>query len=672
MRPIPEGRRPHMIRFLQSKDNRFVKAIFIVIIGAAVVTMVVTLIPGIFQDASVTADTYATVYPHWYSRFTFTGEKISMTRVQELAQQQMERQRLPEQYASLFMPRFMAQAGQQLILQKILLAKAAGMGIVATEDDVRSFLKTGQLGEIFFPKGQFVGEDKYKQFVSQNFNMTTGDFEKAVAEDIEIQRLRSLITAGVTVSDQEIRDTYRKQNIKIKFDYAVISQDDLRKQINPSDADLQAFFTKNAARYANAVPEERKISYFAFTADQIPGGAAKATDQEVQAYYQAHQTEYQVPEQARSRHILIKFPSGTSKTDAEAKAKAEALLKQIKAGGDFADLAKKNSEDPGSGAQGGELGFAKRGTMVPEFDSAIFTQKIGDVTLIHTQYGYHLIQVEERQTAHNQALSEVKPAIEVTLIRQKESQAEAAYAATLATEAQKNGLAKTAAAHHLEVVTTPSLNPQGIIPGLPDGSQVIAKAFTAKLNGDPQFAQSGEGFAIFQVTGITAAHAPSFADWKPKVANDYAEERLPQLLAEKTKELADKAKAEKDLAKAAKEVGATVKTSDLVGDQGQVPDLGQLGSVAPQLFELNPGDISGPINAQRTGVVAKIDDKVSPTPEEIAKNLDQTRDQIVNQRQEEVFGIFVSNAQDEYKKAKLIAVNAKVAQQAGPGDQPGQ
>jgi len=661
-----------MIRFLQSKDNRLVKAIFIVIIGAAVITMVVTLIPGIFQDASVTADTYATVYPHWYSRFTFTGEKISMTRVQELAQQQMQRQRLPEQYASLFMPRLISQAGQQLIMQKILLAKASGMGIVANDDDVRSFLKTGQLGELLFPAGNYIGDEKYKQFVSQQFNMTVNDFQKAVAEDIEIQRLRSLITAGVTVSDKEIQDQYRKQNVKIKFDYAVISQDDLRKQINPTDADLQAFFTKNAARYATAVPEERKISYFAFTADQIPGGAPKASDQEIQAYYQAHQADYQVPEQARSRHILIKFPGGVAKSDAEAKAKAQALLAQIKGGADFADVAKKNSEDPGSGAQGGELGFAKRGTMVPEFDTAIFSQKIGDTTLVHSQYGYHIIQVEERQTAHSQPLNEVKPAIEVTLIRQKEAQAENAYAATLATEAQKNGLAKTAAAHHLEVVTTPPLNSQGVIPGLPDGSQVITKAFTAKLNGDPQPAPSGEGYAIFQVTGIAPAHAPSFADWKSKVATDYADERLPQLLLQKTKELADKAKAEHDLAKAAKELGATVKTSDLVGESGQVPDFGQVGAVAPDLFNLSPGDISGPINAQRTGVVAKIVDKTSPTPDEIAKNLDQTREQILDQRREEVFGVYVTTAEDEYKKAKLIAVNAKISKQAGIGDQPGQ
>jgi peptidyl-prolyl cis-trans isomerase D len=657
-----------MIRFLQSKDNRLVKAIFIVIIGAAVITMVVTLIPGIFQDAAVTSDTYATVYAHWYSRFIFTGEKVSLTRVQEVAQQQMQRQRLPEQYAQLFMPRLVEQAGQQLILQKVLLAKAASLGIQANDDDVRAFLHTGQYGELLFPNGNFIGEDKYRQFIQSQFDMSTADFEKALADDITINRLRAFLTDGVTVNDNEIRDQYRKQNVKIKFDYAVISSDDLRKQINPSDADLQAFFVKNAARYSSAVPEERRISYFAFTLDQLPGGVPKATPQEIQAYYSAHQTEYQQPEQARSRHILIKFPGGAAKSDAEAKAKAEALLKQIQGGGNFADLAKKNSEDTGSGLQGGELGFARRGTMVPEFDTAIFNNKIGDVTLIHSQFGYHIVQVEERQAAHTQALAEVEPTIQVQILRQKESQAESAYAQQLASDAAKSGLEKTAAAHHLQVVTTPPVNAQGTIAGLPDGSQVIAKAFTLKQGAAPAFAPTGEGYAILQVAGIAPPHAPTFADWKDKVAKDYADERLPQLLSQKTKELADKAHAENDLAKAAKEVGATVKTSDLVGDSGQVPDFGQVGTVAPELFTLNVGAISGPINAQRTGVVAKLLDKQEPTADEITKNLDQTREQALEQRRDEAFGIFVGAAQDQFKKAKLIQINAKAAKPTGPVD----
>ncbi len=651
-----------MIRFLQ-KDNRVVKAIFIVIIGAAVLTMVITLIPGIFQDSSVSGDTYATVYPHWYSRFLFSGQKVTMTRVQEVAQQQLQRQRLPD----FALPYMVQRVGQQLIMQQLLLAQADSLGIRATKEDVVNFLHTGQFGELLFPNGQFIGEDKYRSFIISQFSLSTADFEKQIADQIVINRLRSFVTAGVTVPDSEIREQYRKQNIKIKFDYAVLASDDLRKQINPSDADLQAYFAKNGPRYAAAVPEERKITYFAFTADQLPGGAPKTTPQEVQAYYTQHQAEYQAPEQSRSRHILIKTTGGAAKSDAEAKAKAESLLKQIQGGGDFAALAKANSEDPGSGAQGGELGFARHGMMVPEFDAAIFAQKIGETAIVKTQFGYHIIQVEERQTAHAQPLNEVLPTIQVTLIRQKEAAAEAAYAGALATEAAKNGLARTAAAHGLQVVTTPALPAQGVIAGLPDGAQVLSKAFASKQGADPAFAPTGEGYAIFQVSGVTPPHAPDFQTYKTNIAKDYADERLPALLAEKTKQLADKAHAYNDLAKAAKELGATVKTSDLVGDASQVPDFGQVGSVAPELFTLAAGNISGPINAQRTGVVAKLLDKQEPTADEIAKNLDQTREQILDQHREEVFGVFVNATEDRYKKAKLIQLNTKLAQPPAAG-----
>ena len=105
-------------------------------------------------------------------------------------------------------------------------------------------------------------------------------------------------------------------------------------------------------------------------------------------------------------------------------------------------------------------------------------------------------------------------------------------------------------------------------------SQLIAQAFSAKQGDPPQSAPTGEGYAIFQVTGVLPAHAPTFADWKSHVVDDYRNEQVPALLSQKTAELAAKAKAENDLAKAAKEMGATVKTSDLVGETGQVPEFG--------------------------------------------------------------------------------------------------
>ncbi|MGC1424180.1 MAG: peptidylprolyl isomerase [Terracidiphilus sp.] len=648
-----------MIRFLQ-QDNRVVKALFVVIIAAASVSMVVYLIPGLTGQGAVSAGTYAVVYPHWYSKFFASGEAISQQKVSAQARQQLQ-QRNP-QYASnpMIVSLFEQQVGQQLVQQQILLAEAAKLGISANSDDVAQFLHEGQAGQVLFPNGKFIGQDQYAALINTRFDMSVADFEESVRHDITIQRLRAYVTAGLSVSEKEAREQYVKSGTKIKFDYAVISGDDIRKSINPTDAELEAFFKKNAARYANAVPEERTISYFAFTPEDVPGGVQQPTQQEIEAYYNAHKSEYSVPEQAKSRHILIQVPQGAdAKTDAAAKAKAEDILKQIQHGANFADLAKKYSDDPGSKDSGGELGFAQRGHMVPEFDQAIFTQKIGDTKIVKTQYGYHIVQVEERTAAHAQSLAEVLPTIQATLMRQKSTAAQDAYARTLTAEAIKNGLDKTAAEHHLQVVTTPPVNASGVIPALPDGSQLISHAFAAKPTDPPQSAPTGEGYAVFQVKSVIPAHAPTFADWKSHVEDDYRNEQVPAMLSQKTAELAAKAKAENDLAKAAKEMGASMKTSDLVDQTGQVPSLGAVGQVAPQLFEMAPGTISGPINAGRTGVVAKLVDKQQPSDADIAKNLDQVRDQLLEEKRQEAFGIFANNIIAEYKKNNRVRINAK-------------
>jgi peptidyl-prolyl cis-trans isomerase D len=646
-----------MIRFLQT-DNRVTKALLVVIIGAASVSMVVYLIPGLTNTGATAPDTYAIVYPHWYSRYFSDGLTISEARVQKMAQAQMQQQHYPDN--PLIENLIEQRIGQQLVQQQILVAEAAHLGIHADNNDVIDYLHKGQAGQVLFPEGKFIGDDAYARLIADRFDMTVPEFEGSIRDDIAIRRLQAYVTAGVTVSDQEVRDTYRKNNIKIKFDYAIVSADDLRKTINPSDADLQAFFNKNAARYASAVPEQRTITYFAFNSDQLPEKPQPPTQQEIQQYFNDHLADYSVPEQAKSRHILIKVAAGAdAKTDAAAKAKAEDILKQVQSGANFAELAKKYSDDPGSKDSGGELGFVQRGRMVPEFDNAIFTQKIGSYSIVKSQYGYHIVQVEDRQQAHSQPLSEVAPAITATLTRQKESAVEENYARALTDEAIKNGLEKTAAAHHLTVVTAPPVGAQGVISALPDSSQILSKAFQSKQGDPPQFASTGEGFAVFQVTGVTAAHAPAFADWKTHVLDDYRDEQLPALVSQKTAQLAADAKKLNDLAKAAKQDGATVKTSDLIDATGQVPDFGAVGQVAPQLFDMQVGQFSGPISAERNGVVVKIDDKQEPTPDDIAKNFDQTRDQLLQQRRGDAFNVFLSGLLDQYKKSKRIAMKAQ-------------
>jgi peptidyl-prolyl cis-trans isomerase D len=648
-----------MIRFLQ-KDSRLIKGVFIAIIAVACITMVITLVPGIFQDSTVNTNAYATIRGGGYFGKVFgPSHDITTQEVQQLAQRIMQQRRYPD-YA---LPFIMPQAGQSLIQQEILKEQADKMGLQVSDADLRYELQHGQFAPYLFPKGQFVGEDQYANFVQSAFGISKEDFEREFKDELAIQRVEALITGGVFVSDKEARDSYLQQGTKVKFEYAVLSSEDLRKQINPSDADLQAFFKQNAARYKDADPETRKIAYFAFAADQIPGGAPKVSDDAIQKYYAAHQKDYQVPDQVKVRHILIKEAAGAdAKTDAETKAKAEDVLKQVKAGGNFAELAAKYSDDPGSKGQGGELGFIQHGLTVPAFDKAAFALNPGQTSdLVKTEYGYHIIQSEEKQTAHTKPLAEVRPQIEETLSTELKAGQEQTYAASLVAEAKKDGIEKTAAAHHLQVVTTEYLPKSGAIAGLPDGSKLLAQAFSVKPKADPAMASTGQGYAIFQVEDVKAAHAPTFEEYKAKLVEDFRDQQLPQLLARKTNELAAAAKADNDLDKAAKAVGATIKTSDLVGKDAQVPELGALAQTAPQIFDMTVGQISGPINTGHSGAVAKLIDKQSPSADDIAKNLETTKQQMVSERREEAFSVFVSSLYDEYQKQGRIRMSKKAA-----------
>ncbi len=650
-----------MIRFLQ-KDSRVIKGIFIVIIALACITMVITLVPGIFADAATGSDTYASVRPGGYfGRFLGSSKDITTREVNQIAARMAQQQHLPEQYAPLLMPR----AGQALIQREILLQQADTMGLKITPTDLRRELKEGPFSAYLFPKGVYIGDDKYTDFVQNNFNLSRADFEKQIGNELEINRLEALVSGGVLVSDKEVADSYRRQNTKVKFDYAVLNGEDLIKQINPSDAELQKFFKENASRYKAAIPEARKLSYIAFTPEQVPGGVPQITDAQAQQYYNQHLKEYQVPEEVKVRHILISVSKGAdAKTDAAAKAKAEDVLKQLRAGGNWAALAKKYSDDPGSKEQGGELGMLQHGATVPEFDKAAFALSPGQISEpVKTQFGYHIIQTEEKQTAHTKPFADVKGAILATMVRDKEAQAAQAYGQSLANEAKKDGLDKTAAAHHLQVTSTDYLAQGAIVPGLADGSKLLTQAFAAKQSAPPAVASTGEGFAIFQVADIHPAHAPTFDAFKPHLLEDFRDQQLPLLLANKTNALSAQAKQGNDLAAAAKAVGATVKTSDFVGRDGQVPDLGQIGQLAPQVFDLNDGQISNAINTGRNGIVIKLTGKQEPTPADIAKNLAAAREQMIAQRREEMFAVYVSSITQQYEKAGRVRMNKK-AQQA--------
>ena len=654
-----------MIRILQ-QDNRITKILFAVIIGFAAVTMVITLVPGVFDNTSTNdANVFAVVRePGFLGRMGIDSTTVKMTEVNQLAARQLQQQRLPE----FLLPYMSQRAGQILVERQILKHEADRLHLQVSDEDLRRELETGPFEQYLFPGGKYIGDDAYMNFVQNFFQTSRSEFETQIKSDMELQRLQALITGGVTVSDNAVREAYKVQGTKVKFDYAVISAEDLRKTINPTDAQLEKFFKDNAAKYANAVPETRKIQYVAFDASNLPGGKPQISDADVQAYYSQHQAQYQVKEQVKVRHILIAVPQGAdAKTDQAAKAKADDLLKQIKNGGNFADLASKNSDDPGSKAAGGELGWLDRGRTVPEFDKVAFTLNPGQTSdVIKTQFGYHILQVEERKTAHLRPLSEVKAEIVPVLEQQRIGAAEQTFASQLATDAKKNGLEKAAAARGLHLVTTDYVAKDGVIAGLADASPLLTQAFSVVKGADPASVSTGDGFAVFQVTDIKAAHAPVFADYKTHILDDYREQQVPLLLNTQLNKLDDRAKVLNDLRKAAAEMNIPVKTSEMVGRDAQVPEIGSMNGPGSAAFSLNKGAISGPINLGRAGVVVSVLDKQEPNAEDIAKKFDQTREQLLNDQREEIFRVYVGNVTKKYEESGAVRYSKKQAQPVLP------
>jgi len=575
----------------------------------------------------------------------------------------MIRQQFPKggPQASMLLPYFASQAAEQLINEKALVAEAHRMGLRVSDDELRDELQHGQLGSMLFPDGKFVGQEEYENFVQRN-DMTVPQFEGLEKDFILVRKLRALVSSSAFVGETEVRDEFNRRNTKVKFEYAVITQADILKGLHPTDEELKAFYERNKATYNNSIPEKRQIKYVVVDSGKI-AAATTVTDQDLQAYYDQHREEYRVPEQVKVSHILIKTPlpapgaKEDAKAIADARAKAEGVLKELKAGGDFAKLAEKYSDDPGSAKSGGDLGWIGRGRTVPEFEKAAFSLGKGQTSdLVKSSYGFHIIHVEDKQDAHLKSLAEVKSEIEEKVKQQKTARATEAAANALLSQARTDGFDKAAVAKGQAAVTTEFFSRTDHLPGLAANPQFMDAVFNEADKAPPDVVQVPQGYVVFQLLAIKPPATPTFEEIRSRVESEFKNERAAFLLQQKTQELSDRAKAAHDLKKAAKDLGATVKTSDLVPPDGQVPDIGSMTS-ASAIFSLKPGDISGPITAGGNGVVAQLLEKQVPTDQEFAAKKDQIRQSLLETKQNELFGLFVTNLRKDMEKSHRLKVN---------------
>jgi peptidyl-prolyl cis-trans isomerase D len=648
-----------MIRFLQTQGptKKIILSGILLVICAA---MVITFIPG-----GLTSE--LTGQPGKGVVAKVDGSEISSDEVRQTARQmaQQDAQRYGEM-AQKLMPFLIQQetirAVDQMIDRQALLSAARRMGLRVSPEEVKDELQHGRYAATFFPGGNFIGQVEYEDML-QRANLTAPKFEQSVGDDILLTKLQALISGSASASENEIHSQFMKDNSKVKFEYAVLKQDDLRKGLHPTDEELKAFYETHKGSYANSVPEKRKVKY-AIVETGKAAADVQVTSDDLRTYYDQHRDQYRMPEQVKVSHILIKtpLPGPDGKVDekgvAEARHRAEDLLQQLKSGAKLEDLAKKYSEDTGSAKQGGSLGWIGKGQTVPEFEKTAFSLSKGQMSdLVKSSYGFHIIRVDDKQEAHVRTLDEVKPEIEPVIKHQKGQQIAQKKADALMKQARTQGLDAAAATLGVPVITSDFFSRKDNLPGLGPANQFMDAVFASAENSPPDMAPASQGITVFQLLGVKPASTPTFEEIRSRLEDEFKNERSSTLLSQKVQELSDRAKAEHDLKRAAKELGATVKTSDFVLPDGQVPDVGSMSGQAAVAFTMKPGEISGPISSGANAVVLSVLENQQPTDADFTAKRDQIRDQLLLGKQEERFKLFVSSLVDEMTRSGKIRRN---------------
>jgi peptidyl-prolyl cis-trans isomerase D len=646
-----------MIRFLQKsgQTTKYILGGLLLIICAS---MVITLIPG-----GLGGDVFGNT-PGKGIVAKVDGNDISADDVRTTAKQMLQQQMPQGSNAnmSMLLPFFSQRAAEQLITRQALLSEATHMGLRVSPEEVKEELQHGRYAATFFPGGNFIGEQEYEGMLTRA-NLTPAKFEESVGHDLLLTKLQALISGTASVSEAEIHEQFVKQNTKVKFDYAVLKQDDIKKGLHPTDSELKAYYQSHLSSYANSIPEKRKIKYAVIDSNKVESGIT-VTQDDLQSYYQQHRDAYRVPEQVKVSHILIKtpLPGPDGKVDekgaAEAQRRAEDLLKQIKSGAKFEDQAKKYSEDPGSAKEGGSLGWIGRGQTVPEFEKAAFSLPKGQISdLIKSSYGFHIIRVDDKQDAHMKSLDEVKSEIEPALKHQKAQQIAQRQAENLLKDARAQGLDAASAKQNVPVITSDFFARRDMLPGLGPSPQFMEAVFAAQEKAPPDMAPTSQGTAVYELLAIKPPATPTFEEIRSRVEDEFKTEQSRTLLTQKAQELSDRAKASHDLKKAAKELGATMKTSDLVLPDGQVPDVGSMSGQASVAFTMKAGEISGPISSGSDAAVLQVVENQQPTDADFTAKRDQIRDSLLQGKQQERFALFVSNVVDEMTKSGKIKRN---------------
>jgi peptidyl-prolyl cis-trans isomerase D len=526
---------------------------------------------------------------------------------------------------------------QQLVDNEAVLAEASRLGIKVSDEELKQrLLRMPELQR----NGQFVGHAAYLQFLRmQRPPMTEAEFEGQIRNMLIGEKLHAALTGWVTVPDAEVETEYRKRNEKVKLDVAVFKADQFRTGITPTDAELETQFKANPEAYR--VPEKRRVKFLAVDAEGLRARQT-VTPQEVEARYNADIQTYSSPEQIRASHILFKTEG---KDEAVVRKAAEDVLRKVKAGGDFAALAKQYSEDS-SKDKGGDLDFFGRGAMVKEFEDAAWALTPGQTTdLVKSSFGFHIIKLAEKKAALVRPLSEVRGQVEDRIRFEKASAEAARVGDEIAKEIDDpSDFDRVAAARGLQVNDSGLFARDEPMAGLGFAPAVAAEAFRLEVGKVSGQLRTGQGSAFIHLLEIKPSALPVLADVKDRVRDDVIRQKAVEVAKTRAATMAQSA-AKGNFAAAAKAAGVEVKTTELITRGSAYPEVGVSSAVDDAVYALKSGQTTAPISTESAVVVARVAERQDIKSEDMTTGMDALRNELADDRRNAFFSSYMRKAQ---------------------------
>lgn len=564
--------------------------------------------------------------------------------------QQLDQIKQRNQVPPMLVPYYAQQILRQQLLQKEMQYEAVQLGIHVSNDEVADRIRL--ILPAAFNQGVPIAPDQYASLVESRTQMTVSQFEDTIRLGLLQEKFQKLVTDGISAGPAELQEEFNYRNEKVKLAYAFIKPDDLLGKITLNDAEIKAAYEKNKATYQ--VPEKRVVRYAIVDVNQIRQNI-HISDAQLEAQYKKNIQDYQVQNRVHVEHILLLTVGKTDAEVEEIKKKAQDILNQVKKGANFEDLAKKYSEDPGTKDKGGDLGWIVQGQTVPEFEKVAFSLPKGSISdLVKTQYGFHIIKIIDKETAHTKSFDEVKDSI-LTPLLLTESDKQASDIADKLSQAirqsNKVSLDDLAKQYHLTVGETRPVSATDPLIELGNSPDVkLSDSIFRLRQGELSLpVHTDRGYIILDVSQILLAHQGSLEEVRDKVVADLKQQKASEEARSKAEELVKRVKAGEKFDAAAKALGLDAKTSDEFARAGSISNVAS-GKQLSAAFQLKTGDVAAPLNLGSNWLVYEVVDKQEPNPADFEKQKKDITDAVLQAKRSLAFEAFQTALEDRLKK----------------------